>query len=79
MSGLSAPRGRRAGSLGLFDMWRLPLWELRQPKPGFRHNREPTIVCHRFPIKDGLTFNRAWALTFVKPNPLLELVRVVCR
>jgi hypothetical protein len=49
------------------------VYELREPKPGLRHQSLPRLVVHRFPIKNGLTFRQAlvWSNG---ANPLLKLV-----
>lgn len=52
------------------------VYEVREPKPGFRHQERTNLIPHRFPIKNGLTFQQA-LLWQNGPNPLLRLVRRV--
>jgi hypothetical protein len=49
-------------------LWRERTWE-RNPRRG---SCQPTVLCHRFPIKGGLTFGEALMLN--NRNKLLDLV-----
>jgi len=49
---------------------RNPCWELRLPKPHLRHNKEPALISHRFPIKNGLTMGEALAWRMCRPSPI---------
>lgn len=52
------------------------IYELREPKPGLRHNKSPQIIQHRFPIKNGLTWRETMVRISQKRNLLLDLVRL---
>lgn len=44
--------------------------EVREPKPGLRHNGEVVYVRHRHPIKGGIAGHQI-------PNPLMKMVRLL--
>lgn len=45
--------------------------EVREPKPGFRHQRTRRLVWHRFPVKDGVTPLDALGLSIFAPSQVL--------
>lgn len=47
-----------------------PNVEVRQPKPGLRHNQSELLVYHRFPIKGGLTSTQVLTRMIEQSNPL---------
>lgn len=51
------------------------VYEVREPKPGFRHQQGRKLILHRFPVKNGLTTQQALVWQS-EPNPLLRLVRL---
>lgn len=42
--------------------------EVREPKPGFRHQRTRRLVWHRFPVKGGVTPLDALTLSIFAPS-----------
>lgn len=42
--------------------------EVREPKPGFRHQRARRLVWHRFPVKGGVTPLDALTLMIFAPS-----------
>ncbi len=42
----------------LLSEWQAKTWELRYPLVGLRHNQQPIVVGHRFPIRDGLSYRQ---------------------
>jgi hypothetical protein len=52
----------------LHDIFRRRTWE-RNPRKG---TRQPVVLCHRFPIRGGLTF--AEALMLNNRNKLFDLM-----
>ena len=48
------------------------VFELRHPKPGFRHQRNEKIVRHRFPVKDGLCARDVIRWTMSGQNPVFD-------
>jgi hypothetical protein len=59
----------------LSDYWRLPLVEVRKPKPGFRHQTEVRLVQHRFPVRGGITPRDAIVYGMSRPPPILKALR----
>ena len=45
-------------------------FEVREPRPGVRHNSRPILVGHRFPVKGGLTSREAMLWQLYRPGPL---------
>lgn len=43
--------------------------EVREPKPGFRHQRARRLVWHRFPVKGGVTLLDALTLMIFRTKP----------
>lgn len=56
--------------MNLYEAFRIRCWE-RNPRKG---TRQPVALCHRFPIKGGLTFGEALMLNH--RNKLFQLVKV---
>jgi hypothetical protein len=52
------------------ELFREPTWEVREPKPGFRHGTRTILVSHRFPVKGGISTGKA--LSFSNKNSLLR-------
>ena len=50
----------------------LPTIEVRQPKPGLRHNQSEKLVYHRFPVKGGITSDQVLIRLIEKNNALLS-------
>jgi len=46
--------------------------EVREPKPGFRHQRATKYVRHRFPIKGGISTSELIVLSVSANNALLD-------
>lgn len=53
-------------------LYRARKWELRLPKPHLRHNKEPLLVSHRFPVKNGMTMGEALAWQMYRANPIFS-------
>jgi hypothetical protein len=53
------------------QLYSLPLWEVREPKPGFRHGTKTLIVSHRFPVKGGISTGKA--LTFSRKTSIMRI------
>lgn len=59
----------------LIEMMRLqdqPTIEVRQPKPGLRHNQREMVVSHRFPVKDGITSTQLLMRNIQQNNALMN-------
>jgi len=54
------------------DSFHAKIYEVREPRPGIRHDRITRYIPHRFPVKGGLSFAQVQVR---KGNPLLDLVR----
>ena len=53
-----------------------PVVEVRQPRPGVRHQVGERLVWHRFPVRDGIRPADAMARTIFAPSPaLMALLR----
>lgn len=46
--------------------------EVREPKPGLRHNKEVKYVHHRFPVKGGIDSAEHIYRIMSAGNPILE-------
>lgn len=49
--------------------------EVREPKPGLRHNKETKHVRHRFPVKGGISNVEDMQRLVSASCPLFALVR----
>ncbi len=54
------------------ESWNEPIIEVRDPKPGFRHQAGTRLVFHRFPVKGGISIKESWRRTTMKRNVLFE-------
>lgn len=48
--------------------------EVREPKPGIRHNTKTIYVHHRFPVKDGIDSAEHLYRIMTEKNPIIEML-----
>jgi hypothetical protein len=71
-SGLPATGRRPFVPQSFVDVWNRRIVEVREPKPGFRHQNYTKLVFHRFPVKGGLSLGDAIIWQQYQPNPMLK-------
>lgn len=58
----------------MMELGSRPTVEVRQPKPGLRHNKSEMLVHHRFPVKNGISQNQVMVRIIEKNNALLSMM-----
>jgi hypothetical protein len=46
--------------------------EVREPKPGFRHQDVTKYIWHRYPVKGGISLSELIVLNVARNNALLD-------
>ncbi len=57
------------------EWWHTPIVEVRQPRPGVRHQAKEKEVWHRFPVKGGITPREAM-MRLRNDNALFRMIKV---